>query len=695
MQQFLAMLGMMSIQSSIVILVVLGLRKVFEKLHIAKKYTMLLWMVPFFCLIFPWKISVPNGFWHAAPIEQYSENIPETQDISVQETGGENRAETEVYSEWESVLGENPGMDTRVRDEQKQPVSVVTVLGFFWLTGVVALLVINIVRYVNLKRRLLCNMKTDENVYKGDDIVMPMVVGILRPRIYIPTGLPEEYEKYVLAHEKTHIRRLDTRTKLCVYVITCIHWFNPLVWLSFYLFCKDMEMTCDEETIKHLETKERKSYAEALLGMASGAVMKNRLLFVAPVTFEEGDVKSRIKNIIGYKKTMTIVAVAAIVVCIVVAGVFMTKGAAGSGDKKDMEDLESNSEEVLESNMETMYYFETTDDKMEKYRVYQEFEEQYDSYKKLKDYRAKVGRDYVNKLTVMRSYFRNYYEHILEDITAGVGAESDKVELEQAISSLEQLQEELKDDVTQMDVERYRYNKEIEVLVEQYSHYLDNYQVALDGETVKGAPEAVNAYRENNHDITDEFYTTYLTYVGAAIRDTFQSVTPADLDLPKYMTEVNYTDDLGYCITDLDSDGVKELLIGKKGAYNYAEIQFQTGEKHTPIYGIYSIQKGKMVKVLDGSRNNYFYLCEDGIIGNRAMSYVQAKRAAFYHFENGKPEFIEAIFYDAMKNYSDPFFYSDKKDTLEDATAISEQKALEINNHYKKMDITFKPLVAY
>ena len=354
MQSFMVTLWTMSWQSGIVIAVVLILRKLFEKLRISKKYMMLLWIVPYLCLVCPWKISMPKGFWKAAPVEiamgikeegesllsldgretEKEESLDRNKlSVSVVEktdVGGEGLDDEGKVSGYSGETMERPAM---VDEKTKFQSGVIHVLGLIWAAGLFILFIYNAISYLKLKRKLLCSVKISQEVYMGDEVAAPMVVGMIRPRIYLPTNLPEEYHKYVLAHEKTHIRRWDTVYKMIVYGITCIYWFHPLVWAAFYFFSKDMEMTCDEETVRMIGMEEREAYARALLGAASGKVLRNRIIFVAPVAFEEGNVKSRIKNIMRYKKTVTVVAVCAVLICVLAAGIFMTKEETVDGEK--------------------------------------------------------------------------------------------------------------------------------------------------------------------------------------------------------------------------------------------------------------------------------------------------------------------------------------------------------------------------
>lgn len=139
----------------------------------------------------------------------------------------------------------------------------------------------------------------------------------------MPSSMSDMDKRYVVAHEKTHIRHMDPLKKTIAFGITYLHWFNPLVWVAFHFYSKDMEMACDEETVQQLGMEHRQSYATTLLSLATG----KRLFLGAPLAFDEGNVKSRIKNIVKYKKTWKVLSVTALAVIVVLAVGFMTKEA--------------------------------------------------------------------------------------------------------------------------------------------------------------------------------------------------------------------------------------------------------------------------------------------------------------------------------------------------------------------------------
>lgn len=166
-----------------------------------------------------------------------------------------------------------------------------------WLAGVAILLLYSLVTYLKLKRRLKSAVHQGDNIYALESLSTPFVMGIIQPRIYLPLSLSEKEKPFILLHEQTHIRRFDPLIKIIAFLVLCLHWFNPLVWIGFFCYSKDMEMACDEAVIKKLGNQVKKDYSTSLLSLATGRSM----IKVASLAFGEGPTKTRIKNILRYQ----------------------------------------------------------------------------------------------------------------------------------------------------------------------------------------------------------------------------------------------------------------------------------------------------------------------------------------------------------------------------------------------------------
>jgi Antirepressor regulating drug resistance, predicted signal transduction N-terminal membrane component len=191
---------------------------------------------------------------------------------------------------------------------------------YIWLLGIVALLCYGAFSYFKLKRSLSTSTLVDTNIFETDRIQTPFVLGFIKPRIYIPACLSKDELAYILRHEQTHIRRRDYIIKHVAFLALALHWFNPLMWVCYFLMVKDMEMSCDESVMKQSGEDIRKSYSYSLLSLS---VKQSGL--ISPTTFGEGNVKSRVKNVLNYKKpAFWGVAVTVIVVAAVAAGLIFS-----------------------------------------------------------------------------------------------------------------------------------------------------------------------------------------------------------------------------------------------------------------------------------------------------------------------------------------------------------------------------------
>ena len=166
-----------------------------------------------------------------------------------------------------------------------------------WQAGMVLMLAYCVISYLRFRGRLREAVLREGNVWESDRIPTAFVLGFLRPKIYLPLGLTEEERRYILCHEETHIRRKDHLIKPLALLLLCVHWFNPVLWAAYFLLCRDMEMSCDEAVMKTLGPDVRKGYSSSLL-----AVSQRQNGLVTPLAFGENDVKSRIQNVLRYKK---------------------------------------------------------------------------------------------------------------------------------------------------------------------------------------------------------------------------------------------------------------------------------------------------------------------------------------------------------------------------------------------------------
>ena len=199
-----------------------------------------------------------------------------------------------------------------------------TVGSYLWLSGIAVMQIYSVVSIILLKRRLNGAALIEGNIYESDNLKTPFVLGLFRPRIYIPTGLSEEEKRYIILHERTHIRRCDHIVKLFAYFVLCLHWFNPLAWAAFVLLSTDMEMSCDECVLKEMGGDIKKAYSTSLLSLATG----QRLINGSPLAFGEGNIKGRIKNVLNFKKPAAwVITVSVLLVAVLSIGFAANKSA--------------------------------------------------------------------------------------------------------------------------------------------------------------------------------------------------------------------------------------------------------------------------------------------------------------------------------------------------------------------------------
>ncbi len=195
-----------------------------------------------------------------------------------------------------------------------------TIAAYVWAAGVLAMALYTVKSYFHLRKKLITASPLRDNIYLADEITSPFVMGLIRPKIYLPSFLDEREQSYILMHEQHHIRRLDPVIKALAFAALCIHWFNPLVWAAFILAGKDMEMSCDEAVIRKLGTGILADYTTSLLSLATG---KNMITGM-PLAFGEGDPKGRIRNLARWKKAPFWVVLTAIAAFIILAVCLLT-----------------------------------------------------------------------------------------------------------------------------------------------------------------------------------------------------------------------------------------------------------------------------------------------------------------------------------------------------------------------------------
>ena len=229
---------------------------------------------------------------------------------------------------------------------------IVAAASILWCAGLAGMVLYTLVSYRRLSRRVKGAVRIDGNLYQGAAIPTPFVLGVLRPRIYLPNTLSREDMPYVIAHERAHIRRRDPLWKALGFGLLCIYWFQPLLWLGYALFCRDMELACDEKVASALSPSHRANYSQALLNCSAG----RRFLAACPVAFGEVGVKERVKRVLSFRRPTLRAVLAAVLICAVIAVCFLTNPVTPEPSKVTVAQMSITAEDVTPTGMTLTYH---------------------------------------------------------------------------------------------------------------------------------------------------------------------------------------------------------------------------------------------------------------------------------------------------------------------------------------------------
>ena len=192
--------------------------------------------------------------------------------------------------------------------------------GMVWLAGMGVLILYGLFGTLHVKRKVGASVALEGNVRLCDQVDTPFILGILRPNIFLPSGIEKQDREYVLAHEKAHLRRLDHLWKPLGYLLLCVYWFHPLIWVAYLIFCRDLEMACDEKVVSAMGMADKKAYANALVNCS----LRQRLVLAYPLAFGEVAVKKRVRDILHYRKPTFWILLVSILSCLILALGFLT-----------------------------------------------------------------------------------------------------------------------------------------------------------------------------------------------------------------------------------------------------------------------------------------------------------------------------------------------------------------------------------
>ncbi len=214
---------------------------------------------------------------------------------------------------------------------------IMTSLSFIWLIGIAVMGIYATVSYLKIRNKVRISIKIKDNIYFCDSISSPFILGLIKPKIYLPSTLSEDEKECVIEHEKAHLRRFDHIWKPLGFAILSVYWFNPIIWIAYILLCRDIELACDEKVIKKMNIDEKQKYSQALLTCS----ISRKTIAACPLAFGEVGVKNRIKAIINYKKPLFWVILIAVICCIAV-GIFFATDPLSNGETENFTDKGNN-----------------------------------------------------------------------------------------------------------------------------------------------------------------------------------------------------------------------------------------------------------------------------------------------------------------------------------------------------------------
>ena len=308
MSEFFLTIVNMSISASWIVLAVLLLRLLLKKAP--KWITVLLWGIVAVRLVCPFTI------------ESVMSLIPSAETISpeiMMDVTPEINSGIPVLNNFVNpVISDSFAPDPATSANPLQ--ILIPVLSVVWLVGIAGMLLYTVISYFRVKRKIGTAVLLRDNIFQSESVVSPFVLGIIKPKIYLPFNVNDQDMSHVIAHEQAHICRKDHWWKPFGFLVLTLHWFNPLMWLGYVLFCRDIELACDEKVVKEFDNEQKADYSQALLTCS----VNRRMIAACPLAFGEVGVKNRVKSVLNYKKPAFWIVITAIIVSIIVAVCFLT-----------------------------------------------------------------------------------------------------------------------------------------------------------------------------------------------------------------------------------------------------------------------------------------------------------------------------------------------------------------------------------
>lgn len=333
MSQMFSTILNMSLTASYAALIIIVVRLVLNFIRVPKILSYVLWLVVLVRLICP--ISIESAI---SLVPQTNNEIINTQSLFL-----------DITQDKTEVLSDNNAEQLEIKESviDSRPfyqIALMNSLPFIWIIGMIGLLAYGILSFIKVKRKVFAATLIKENIFETDRIFAPFVFGIINPKIYLPINLCQSKLDYIIKHEQVHIKRKDHLIRLVAAIILAIHWFNPIIWISYFMMINDMEMSCDERVLKEHKEDIRNIYSNTLLSFAS-----NQIVYLKPLSFGENNVRARIKNILRYKKpTIWFIIIVSIILSGIAIGLLMNPTKQIVQDDPTPETIETNNENTIE-----------------------------------------------------------------------------------------------------------------------------------------------------------------------------------------------------------------------------------------------------------------------------------------------------------------------------------------------------------
>ena len=327
----------MSLTAAYVTAVVVLLRLVLKK-RAPKQVLCLLWLVVFARLLIPVNLESPFSILPDEERVQAVQNLPSrlagaepsaapVQNPAPVQTSGVTMNPVPQGSA-APALTVPDGVTPNAQPQAPAGFPWQALLAGVWLAGAASMCLYALASYLSLKSRLYDAIRAEDGAWEHPSVGSPFILGVFRPRVYLPAGLWGMPRKFILCHERAHLRRLDHIVKPICWMALALHWFNPAAWLAFILMSRDIEAACDEAVIRRLGPKVKADYSATLLSLATNG----RVPAPCPLAFDEGDAKGRIQNVLRYRRPALWIVVVSVVMAVMAAVCLLTDPVSAQGD---------------------------------------------------------------------------------------------------------------------------------------------------------------------------------------------------------------------------------------------------------------------------------------------------------------------------------------------------------------------------